>query len=172
MEDRISQVEDYAVRTDSTYLRALQLQERALQEKAIDMENCLRHNHMRILNLPEHAEGSRWVEFTESFLAQLLHKQDLPPTFVVEQPHKVPPTPPVPGAPTRPFLLRILNYRNHNRILAAAVNKADLQYENSKILLFPDHSPEIQRRRRSFTEVRRRLREKAIKFSLLYPSRI
>lgn len=62
-----------------------------------------------------------------------------------------------------------MNYGDRDRILAAAWNKPDLRYENSKILLFPDYSLEIQQRLRSFMEIRR-LREKGIKFSLLYPS--
>lgn len=51
-------VED-TVRTDSTDLHALQLQVRALQEKAIYTENRLRRNNVQILGLPECAEGPR-----------------------------------------------------------------------------------------------------------------
>lgn len=39
-------------------------------------------------------------------------------------------------------------------------------------MLFPDYSLEIQQWHRSFTEVRRRLREQGLKFSLLYPSKL
>lgn len=132
------------VRTDSTDIHALLLQVRALQEKAIDKENHLCRNNVQILGLLERAEGPRPAEFAETFLAQLLDIQDLPPTFVVEWAHRVSPTPSVTGAPAKPLLLRMLNYRDHDRILAAARNKPDLQYENSKILLFPDYSPEMQ----------------------------
>lgn len=37
---------------------------------------------------------------------------------------------------------------------------------------FPTTPPEIQQQRRAYTEARRRLREKGLKFSLLYPSKL
>lgn len=64
-----------------------------------------------------------------------------------------------------------MNYRNRDRILAAARAKPDIKFEDTKLLFFPDYSLEIQRRK-SFTEVLKRLREKGIWFSLLYHSRM
>lgn len=150
----------------------LQLQVKALQEKSVDTENRLRRNNIRIIGLSERAEGSRPAEFAETFLISLLDLPAMPPTFVVERAHRVPPTPPIPGNPPRPFLLKLLNYRDRDRILAAAREKQDLRFNNAKIMLFPDYSPEVQQRRRSFTEVRRRLRDKGLKLSLLYPSKL
>lgn len=170
-EGRISQLED-DTRADFRDLRALQLQLKALQEKSIDTENRLRRNNIRVIDLPERAEGSKPAEFAESFLLSLLDIPAMPPTYVVKRAHRVPPTPPVPGAPPRPFFLRLLKYRDRDKLLAAAREKQDLRFNNAKIMLFPDYSPEIQQRRRSFTEARRRLRDKGLKFSLLYPSKL
>lgn len=64
VEDRVSTVED-TVRSDSREVKALQLQVKALQECAIDTENRLRRNNIRILGLPERAEDPRPAEFTE-----------------------------------------------------------------------------------------------------------
>lgn len=64
VEDRVSGVEDL-IRSDH---RTLQLQVRALQERAIDTENRLRRNNIRILGLPKRAEGSRPTVFTEKLL--------------------------------------------------------------------------------------------------------
>lgn len=168
---RISQLED-DTRSDFRDLRALQLQVKALQEKSIDRENRLRRNNIRVLELPEHAEGSRPAEFAETFLLSLLELPAMPPTYVIERAHRVPPIPPIPGAPPRPFLLRLLNYRDRDKLLAAAREKQDLRFNNARIMLFPGYSPEVQQRRHSFTEARRRLREKGLKFSLLYPSKL
>lgn len=170
-EGRISQLED-DTRSDSRDLRALQLQVKALQEKFIDTENRLRRNNIRVLGLPEQAEGSRPAEFAETFLISLLDLPAMPPTFVVERAHRVPATPLIPGNPPQPFLLKLLNYRDRDRILAAAREKQDLRFNNAKIMLFPDYSPEVQQRHLSFTEARRRLRGKGLKFSLLYPSKL
>lgn len=91
---------------------------KALHDKAIDVENCLHHNHLQILGLPETAEGSRPAEFTEQFLSTLLGLENLLPSFVVEQAHRVPPTSLIPGAPLRPFLLKRFNYLERDMLLA------------------------------------------------------
>lgn len=135
VEDRISGVEDQ-VRSDSRDLKALQLQVCALQNRAIDTENRLRRNNIRIIGLPERAEGSCPTAFTEKLLIDLFGLTDLPPTFVIERAHRVPPAPPRPGTPPRPFLLRFLNYRDRDRILAAARSKPDTMYEDKKLFFF------------------------------------
>lgn len=142
---------------DSRELKALQIQVKALQERAIDTENRLRCNNIHILGLPERAKGPRPAEFTEKLLATLFNLADVPPTFVVERAHRVLSLPPRPGAPVRPFLLRLLNYWDRDCILVATRTMPEINYENAKLLFFPDFSQEVQYHRKSFTEVRRRL---------------
>lgn len=94
------------------------------------------------------------------------------PTFVVERAHRIPLTATNRGSST--FLSSSpVKYHDRDRILLAARVK-DLQYENTKLLFFfsPDYPPEVQQQRQTFTEVRKRLRDKEIKFSLLYPSAV
>ena len=69
-------------------------------------------------------------------------------------------------------MIRLLNYRDRDQILSTARERADIQYENVKLLFFPDYPREIQQQRREYTEIRRRLREKGLKYSLLYPSKL
>lgn len=57
-------------------------------------------------------------------------------------------------------------------ILAEARKHPELPYESTKLMFFPDFSAEVQKWRRSFNEVRCRLWEKEIKYSMLYPSRL
>lgn len=66
----------------------------------------------------------------------------------------------------------MLNYQYRDSVLAAAHTMPEITYENAKLLFFPDFSQEVQCCRKSFTEVRRRFREKGIGFGLLYPSRL
>lgn len=56
--------------------------------------------------------------------------------------------------------------------LAEARKHKELKFENARIMLFPDFSAETQKRRCSFTDVKRRLRERELKYSMLYPSRL
>lgn len=85
VEERVSTVED-TVRTDSREIKALQIQVKALQERAIDTENRLRHNNVRILGLPE----SRGPQ-----TCRILRKAPgYPVQLVVERAHRVSPLPP------------------------------------------------------------------------------
>lgn len=96
----------------------------------------------------------------------------MPPTYVVEWAHRVPTGRSPEGAHPRPFLVRFLNFWDRDMILAEARKHPELPYENTKVMLFPDFSAEVQKRHRSFNEVRCRLRQKDIKYSMLYPSRL
>lgn len=40
------------------------------------------------------------------------------------------------------------------------------------IAIFPDFSAEVQHRRKSFTEVKRRLRIKNVKYAMLFPAQL
>lgn len=93
-------------------LRALQLQIRPLQEQALDTENHLGWNNIRILGLP--------TEFAEKLLTTILDTDKVPPSLVVERVHRVPLKPPKLGVPPSTFLLRLLNSCDRNRILEAA----------------------------------------------------
>lgn len=136
-----------------------------------DAENCLRCNNVWVVGLPECAEGQNPVVFAETFFKQLLGLQQLSPVYVVERAHRVPTGRRPAGAWPRAFLFRLLNFRDRDLILAEARKHPELKHDNAVIHLYPDFSLELQKKRRSFTDVRRRLREKNLVYSMLYPSR-
>ena len=140
-----------------------------MQDRAIDTESRLRRNNVRILGLPERVEGDNPITFSEKLLTEVLKLTEVSSTFVVERARRISFRIPKPGAPPpRPFLIRLLNYRDRDQILSTARMRADIQYENVKLLFFPDYPVEIQQQRRAYTEIRKRLREKGLKYSLLY----
>lgn len=170
-EGRISTVEDQQG-SHSSQITELQSLVNTLFHKVDDTENRQRRNNIRVVGLPEGEEGSRPAIFAESLFKNLLNLPDMPPTYVVERTHRVSMGRRPEGAPPWPFLVRFLNYRDRDMILAEARKHPELPYENTKVMFFPDFSAEVQKRRRSFIDVRRRLREKDIKYSMLYPSRL
>lgn len=117
----ISDVEDPTT-YHTAQLTDLQDMVRALQNRADDTEDQQRRNNVRVVGLPEGAEGAKSTVFSEQFFKQLLALKDLPPTYVVERAHRVPTgnRPPPHGAPPRPFLVYLLNYRDRDMILAEA----------------------------------------------------
>lgn len=102
----------------------------------------------------------------------MLSLEDLPLTYVVEGAHRVPTGRRPPGAYPRPFLVRFLTCRDRDMILAKSRRIQDLKNENVRLMLFPDFSAATQQRRRSFNDIRRRLREKEVQYSMLYPSNL
>lgn len=143
-----------------------------MQHKATYAEDRQRRNNIRVVGLPEGSEGDKPAQFAELFFKQLLSIQEMPPTYVVERAHRVPTGNRPPGAFPRPFLVRFLNFRDRDMLLTQARKLQDLRHENTRVMLFPDFSAATQQKRRSFNEVRRRLREKEVKYSMLYPSKL
>ena len=170
-ETRVSATEDLTA-THATSIAELQRTVQSLVAKSDDAENRLRRNNVRVLGLPEREEGEHPAEFAEEFFKTLLNLTDVPPTYVVERAHRVPTGRAIPGNPPRPFLVGFLNYRDRDKILSEARKHPTLNYGNATILLFPDFSADLQRKRKTFNDVRRRLRDKNIKYSILYPSRL
>lgn len=170
-EQRISTVEDVAASTAQSVVE-LQQQVKTLMARSEDAENRLRRNNVRVVGLPEGEEGANPVEFAEAFFKKLLGLQHLSPVYVVERAHRVPTGRRPAGARPRAFLVRLLNFRDRDLILAEARKHPELKHENAVIHLYPDFSPELQKKRRSFTDIRRRLREKGLIYNMLYPSRL
>lgn len=73
--------------------------------------------------------------------------------FSVERAHRVQARPLPPGANPRPFLFKLLNYKDRDVILSKARTMfAALVIDNSKISLFPDFSAELQKQSAKFIE--------------------
>lgn len=76
------------------------------------------------------------------------------------------------GACPRAFLVHLLNFTDRDLILAKAHKHPELKYENATIHLYPDFSPDLQKKQRSFIDVHRHLREKGLVYNMLHPSRL
>lgn len=170
-ESRISATEDLTTSHDHR-LEVLENTVKSLVAKSDDAENRLRRNNVRVLGLPEGSEGERPAEFAEAFFKDILELTPVSPTYVVERAHRVPTGRRPPGAPPRPFLVRFLNYRDRDRILSEARKHPHLKYENADVHFYPDFSADLQKKRKTFQDIRRRLREKGLPYSMLYPSRL
>lgn len=76
-----------------------------------------------------------------------------------------------PGNPPRPFLFKLLNYKDRDAILYKARTKGSaLSMDSSKVSLFPDFSVELQKQCAKFTEIKKRLRDLNLQYAMLYPS--
>lgn len=172
LEGRVSSIEDdmAPMQRDLTYNNHLLSQHTTHLE---DLENRMRRNNVRAIGMPERMEGRNPVEFIEQWLITAFDREVFSPMFSVECAHRVPARPPQPGAPPRPFLFKLLNYKDRDVILRnARLKPAALKVDNAKISLFPDFSADLQKQQAKFTDVKRRLRDLDLKYAMLYPARL
>lgn len=171
LEGRVGSLEDewQPLQRDVKYLQTVSSANAARLE---DMENRLRRNNVRAVGIPEKSEGKNPVHFIESWLLDTFGKESFSPMFAVERAHRVPARPPPPGAPPRPFLFKLLNYKDRDAILHKARTTADLSVGNARISLYPDFSAEVQRRRAKFIDIKKRLRNLNVPYYMLYPAKL
>lgn len=170
-ERRVGETED-SIRDQRASIHTLQVKVKALESRAEDGENRSRRNNLRIVGLPEGAEGQDPTTFTEHLLRTLLPQAQFSPHFVIERAHRMPPVRGPPGSPPRTFIFRLLNFQDRDLALHEARKVAELRFDNTKLMLFPDYSIDTQRLRRTFDQVKAQLRTKGLKYSMLFPARL
>lgn len=103
VEHRVSAAEDVH-REHATDLHSLNIRVKHLESRAEDAENRNRRNNLRIIGLPEGAEGKDTTLFTEQLLQSLLPRATFSPQFVVERAHRIPIVRGPQGAPPPTFI--------------------------------------------------------------------
>ena len=86
IEMRVFKVEE-ELKKDNKGWHTLKKQIKELQDRAIETESRLRRNNVRILGLPERAEGDNPVKFAEKLLTEVLKLTEATIMFVVERAH-------------------------------------------------------------------------------------
>lgn len=112
-EDRASAVEDQL----SKAIKSAVLDITSLLHKFDNLENRSRQIKIRLVGVPETAEGRDLVNIFESWLATFIGKDSVSPFFAIERAHRVLTRPLPPGAPPRPILLKLLHYCDRDSIL-------------------------------------------------------
>ncbi|ROL55413.1 hypothetical protein DPX16_20789 [Anabarilius grahami] len=93
-----------------------------------------------------------------------------PQTPEIERAHRSLAPKPRSGAPPRPMIVRFPHFQTREEILRLSLEHGELRYKESKILIFPDFSVELKKRRDQFKSVKAELQ--SVKFRMLYPCRL
>uniref|UniRef100_A0A3B4X586 L1 transposable element RRM domain-containing protein n=1 Tax=Seriola lalandi dorsalis TaxID=1841481 RepID=A0A3B4X586_SERLL len=139
-----------------------------LKEKTDDLENHSRRSNIRILNVPEQAEGRDAAGFLEKFIPEILGNDNFTSPITLERAHRIGKKADRP----RPLIAKFLNFRDKEKVLRLARCKGEMTYENKKISFYPDYSADLQQRRDAFLDVKRMLREKEVEYALIYPAQL
>uniref|UniRef100_A0A1A8BV28 LINE-1 type transposase domain containing 1 n=2 Tax=Nothobranchius kadleci TaxID=1051664 RepID=A0A1A8BV28_NOTKA len=143
-----------------------------LQRKTDDLENSARRYNLRVLGVPEGLEQGNPTRFMAALLQEVFGGGlEKPP--MLDRAHRAPaPKPPQGGRP-RPFIVCFHYYREKELIQSLAREKSRLDFRDGQLLIFPDFSADLTRRRTAFNEVKEILRkQEGVRYGLLYPARM
>uniref|UniRef100_H3B1W3 L1 transposable element RRM domain-containing protein n=1 Tax=Latimeria chalumnae TaxID=7897 RepID=H3B1W3_LATCH len=144
---------------------------RDLWDRVQDLENRCRRNNIRVLGVPEGAEGNNISG--PAFLLTLLH--DCLPfpdagDMEIERSHRTLGQKPGPDQHPRPIIARFLRFRDQENILRLAREAGELRWKGEKIMIFPDMSRELAMQCRHFTLARRCCMALGLQYALQYPA--
>lgn len=171
-EGRIESAEERIQNGEDVMAEMLKLQTQ-LEAKMTDLEGRTRRENIRIYGVPEGAEKDypSMLAFVEKLLRDNL---DIPPTtnLQIERSHRaLGPLPPT-GAPPRSILAKFLSFNTKDMILRTAWQKKGFTWQGKQINLDNDYAPRILQKRKDFTEARKMLKDKGIKFQTMFPARL
>uniref|UniRef100_H3AJZ0 L1 transposable element RRM domain-containing protein n=1 Tax=Latimeria chalumnae TaxID=7897 RepID=H3AJZ0_LATCH len=162
-EQRVSNVEDAQqnLNREVTELKKTNIQH--------DQENRAQRNNVRIVGFPEGVEHGRPIKFLQETLLELL-KLPSGTSLEVERAHRSLAPKPAEGQRPRPFIVRFLRYPVREQILTAARSLGTLEWNGSRILMFPDLLRDLMERQQRFMLIKKALRGKGLKYGLFYPA--
>uniref|UniRef100_H3AEK4 L1 transposable element RRM domain-containing protein n=1 Tax=Latimeria chalumnae TaxID=7897 RepID=H3AEK4_LATCH len=140
-----------------------------LRSKVDDQENRARRNNVRIVGFPEGVEHGRPIKFLQETLLELL-KLPSGTSLEVKRAHRSLAPEPAEGQRSRPFIVKFLHYQMREKILTTARSLDTLEWNGSRILMFPDLSRDLMERQQKFMPIKKVLREKGLKYGLFYPA--
>ncbi|KAK6490190.1 hypothetical protein HHUSO_G4660 [Huso huso] len=173
--DRVGEAEGRIVkmeeRTDS-FAEALQTtlrQLEAVKERVEDLDNRGRRNNLRILAIPEDAEGNNMIQFLQNEIPKML-KHAFEGPLEIERAHRALAPKPREGQRPRAIILKLLMFQIKEEIIRRAREMRYLAWHESSIMIFPDYLKILVDKRRAFASVKKDLHTQGIKFSLRYPA--
>uniref|UniRef100_A0A3P9INR8 L1 transposable element RRM domain-containing protein n=1 Tax=Oryzias latipes TaxID=8090 RepID=A0A3P9INR8_ORYLA len=156
-EERISAVEDECCVLKGK-VEELDKRNKALEDKLVDMETRSRLNNIRVVGLPEGAEGLDPCSFLECWLADALDMGPLRSRAT--------------GDPPRPLIMRFLNYKQKVAVMNAARKKGDIRYKNINVRLYNDLATEVHKQRKQYDAVHAQLQRLGLRHGFRPPTKL
>ena len=141
-----------------------------MAEHIDDLENRGRRKNIRVIGLPEDAEGTNPAKFFENWIPTLLGLETKAGRVKIERAHRTLAPKPGPNQRPRPVLIRFHNFADKQRVLDAARRSGTVRHQETRIMFFQDLSAAVLRKRKGFDDVKKRLRDIGAKYMMLYPA--
>ena len=171
-EDRIEKAEERLLNVEGVLSEMLKLHAQ-METKLTEQESRSRRENIRLYGISEGAEkdSASVTEFVEQLLGNNLDIADTT-TLQIERAHRSLGPKPPPHAQPRSIVVKFASFRTKEMVLRKAWQKKGLMLEETRINVDNDYPPRILQRRKEYTEVRKALQERDIKFQTLFPARL
>uniref|UniRef100_A0A3Q3EHW0 L1 transposable element RRM domain-containing protein n=1 Tax=Labrus bergylta TaxID=56723 RepID=A0A3Q3EHW0_9LABR len=162
-ECRISDGEDRTASLENK-LAELERRVKTLTDRAEDSENRSRRDNIRVIGLKEGAEGRQAVKFFGMWLPDTLGLETKRGTIKIDRAHRAL------GPPkkdyNRPVIIKLHNFGDKQKILAAVREKGELIFQVTRIHIRQDLSTQVREARRQFNGTCERLIGRGIRFQM------
>ena len=164
LEDTVSELQAHLERTTT------QLQDAITRLE--NQENFSRRNNLKIVNLPEGIETNDPRDFIETWLPKILNLTVKNDRIKVDRIHRTPAQRRTGKDATRARLVyvRLHNFTDKQKIMQKARSMGEITVDGTRIHIFEDFSPAVEKRRREFSEVKKSLRALGVEYRLLFPA--
>lgn len=166
-ETRISEAED-TVANLAAKVRSLEHINKEMTDKIDDLEARSRRLNLRLVNLPEGAEGSDACSFLEAWIPEAL---GITTRLTIERAHRVGPRRDTDASP-RTLILKFLSDRDKMLVLKELRNKKEVLYKDRAVRFYPDLAAGIHKKHKAFDSVRQKLRNIGIRNGIRFPARL
>ncbi|CAL9702102.1 unnamed protein product [Knipowitschia caucasica] len=143
-----------------------------LKEKQVDQEGRARRDNVRLHGIKEGAEKD--AESVSAFVETLLkEKLELPVAYElgVERAHRSLSPRPADGVPPRSIIAKLSSYKCKEDIIKKAWEKKGFVFEGCRVYIDHDYAPEVIKMRKEYSEAKKVLRDKKIRFHTPFPSK-
>ncbi|KAJ8383286.1 hypothetical protein AAFF_G00222220 [Aldrovandia affinis] len=153
---------------------ALTKENEALTLKTDDLENRLRCNNIRIIDLPEKVEGSQPTSFIEIFLKETFGAtaEAFPTPPVVDRAHRIATPRKRQDDPPCPFIARMHHFQTKESILKLAREAGSLLFRGTEVHIYPDYSAEVSKKRAAYFTVKSQLRNAGFTYRMFFPAKL
>ena len=147
-------------------VHTLESKNKTLEDKLLDLETRSRLNKLRLVGLPEGAEGRDPCSFLEKWIPEIVDA-----AANIERAHRIGPARDS-KAPPRALIMEFLNYKDKRAVMEAARAKKDIRYKEQQVRFYSDLATGIHQQRKSFDPIRQELRNLGIRHGVIHPARL
>lgn len=141
-----------------------------LQTAVDDLISRSKRQNLRVIGLPEDAEGTNPRQFMADLFKEVAGDVLDNTCPELDRAHRS--LRPKPRQGSRPVIVRFHRYIDKEKVLQWAKEHRDMTYRGHRIKFYEDFSANVAKRRAAFNQVKSALFQKGIRFGMIYPARL